>query len=112
MQVVWKMIFKLEDVAEAQKLERWLRANLKEPYRFKRVGRSIFIYTPSMDEAFKVGQWVRYNNPLGRLLDYTVIAEDWKHRIVWASYCRLCRAGHSKPHYEHRMRKVIGEQPL
>jgi len=102
--VVWRAFFNLREDKEADALETFLAENLKEPHIFK-VVRDVFsehakhiliIESPTKDDCFKVAEWLRHRNPLGRKLFYSVIARI-KDRIVWASWCQECRAG--VPHH-------------
>jgi len=96
---VWETVFK-NSPDEAAILDGFLAENLHAHLRH-RLGHHgrVIIVSPTKDDSFKAGEWLRHNNPLNRELLYSVVG--WKHgRIVFLSACHKCRAGEGN-HLKH-----------
>jgi len=103
----WKDIFSFDKSEEVSLVTQWLESNLRKPHRFEVGRRTITIISPSKDESFQCGQWVRYQNPLGRHLLYTVFGRDEQGRILYRSKCKKCRDPDvQEPHYLHARRDL------
>ncbi len=98
----FKSIFGFRKTEEMNKVAVWLKENLKEPHKMEIGHRTITIISQTKDESFKVGQWIRYQNPLGEPRNYTVIGRDEQGRIIFRSACKKCRNPDvQEPHYLH-----------
>ncbi len=97
---VWRAVFR-NTPEEGPVLDQFLKERLRDPHTHY-LGHHLVltVMSPTKDDAFKCGEWVRHQNPLGRLLDYTVIGYDGG-RVKYLSACRICRKGNSGPHHEH-----------
>ncbi len=99
----FKDIFSFKREEQVNPVVVWLKENLKEPYKMEAGRKTVTVICPSKDESFKVGQWIRYQNPLGAPLPYTVIGRDSEGRIVFRSACDKCRVAGAEPHYAHKL---------
>lgn len=99
--MLWKAVFKPK-MEEVPVIDNFLRDRLQPPNKhyMGHAGR-IVIESPTRDDCFKTGEWLRHQNPLGKLLNYSVIGYDEQGKIIWVSYCKLCREGGKGKHYEH-----------
>lgn len=97
---LWRAVFHIpyEDVP---KIDDFLQARLMQPNKhyMGHAGR-IVIESPTRDDSFRTAEWVRHQNPLGKLLEYSVVGHDDEGKIIYLSYCKLCREGKG-PHHEH-----------
>jgi len=97
----WFAVFKLQK--DLDKLLEWLERKWSKdnPCTF-RLGHSgrIIVEGDNRDSVFKCAQWIRHQNPTGRKLNYSVIGYSEDGKILWVSYCTICREG-KEPHYKH-----------
>ncbi|MEW5937977.1 MAG: hypothetical protein AB1665_09225 [Candidatus Thermoplasmatota archaeon] len=93
----WKVSFELKD-GDLEAVEAFL-GRLRQPNTFESFRDGIVVTSPSKDEAFKVGQWVRLRALRDRQPFYEVTGYR-DGRIVYRSRCRFCRAGQGD-HYRH-----------
>jgi hypothetical protein len=106
----WTADFKLETDKEVDALRRLLTSKLdKKLAHFRTQERRVILETTNEDAVFRTGQWLRYNNPLGQLLFYSVKGYDADGRVIFDSGCPVCRTarsdGHIRDvhHYAHRI---------
>ncbi len=108
---LWEATFKLSNSSEVDAVRRFLRAKLDRT-RVKgfRVRENIVVLQAGNEGAiFTAGQWVRYNNPLGQLLFYSVKGYDKDGRVTFDSGCPVCREARQDRrilevhHYAHRI---------
>lgn len=106
----WTADFRLETDKEVDALRRLLTSRLdKKLAHFRTQERKVILEATNEDAVFRTGQWLRYNNPLGRLLFYSVKGYDADGRVIFDSGCPVCRAarkeGHIRDvhHYAHRI---------
>jgi len=95
----WIAYFSIE-TNQTEKIKTFLENKLRHPNTFQ-INEStltLMIISPTKDECFKTGQWFRYNNPLNKPLNYSVIGTKNK-QTIYISYCKKCRAG--EPHNVH-----------
>jgi len=100
----WVSLFILPYENELPELVDWLEERLKRDlhtYEKHEKPPRIVIHSKTKDDAFKVGEWIRHKNNLGRVLNYSVLGFK-EGRIIWASWCSLCREGARTPHFTHR----------
>jgi len=96
---IWKAVFKTW-IDDGPKIDEFLRQRLKPPNKYI-IGDAgkVIIESPTRDDCFRTAQWLRYNNPLGKLLNYSIVGTDAEGKIIWVSYCKRCREG--GVHHEH-----------
>jgi len=96
---IWKAVFKTW-IDDAPAINNFLRDRLKLPnkHHLGQAG-SIIIESPTRDDCFRTAEWLRHQNPTGKLLNYTVAGYD-EGKIIYVSYCKLCREG--ERHDEHQ----------
>ena len=103
----WISVFKV-GLEEVGRLYAWLEEkwSADNPCTF-RLGHAnrIIIEGKERNGLFKVCQWVRYCNPV-RVIDYSVIGYGEQGKILYVSYCPLCRKIKT-PHHLHSR----GEKP-
>jgi hypothetical protein len=96
----WRAVFHVpyEDVP---KVDDFLSQRLKQPNKhyMGHAGR-IIIESPTRDDSFRTAEWLRHQNPTGKLLNYTVAGYD-EGKIIYVSYCPKCRQGEGR-HDEHQ----------
>lgn len=97
----WKGVFKLQ-MSEVESIYPWLDAKWSQtnPCTF-RLGHAarIIVEGKMRDDIFKVCEWIRHQNPLGKKLSYSVIGYN-DTTINYLSYCQKCRKGEGR-HDEH-----------
>jgi hypothetical protein len=96
----WKAVFKTW-TDDGPKIDEFLRDRLKLPnkHHMGNAG-SVIIESPTRDDCFRTAEWLRHQNPLGKLLNYTIAGYD-EGKIIYVSYCKLCREGGKGKHHEH-----------
>lgn len=108
---LWEATFKLSNSSEVDAVRRFLRAKLDRT-RVKgfRVRENIVVLQAGNEDViFRAGQWVRYNNPLGQPLFYSVKGYDKDGRVTFDSGCPTCREARLEGrilevrHYAHRI---------
>ncbi|MCS7365941.1 MAG: hypothetical protein NDF54_10925 [archaeon GB-1867-035] len=104
---VWSTVFKFGSEEEFRRVLNWLRGRLQldkhgmKAYTHPKL--MIIVYSRDKDSAFKVGEWIRHNNPVTletwKKLFYSVYGFE-ANKMIYASWCPKCRRGLGK-HYEH-----------
>ena len=107
---LWTATFKLENASEVDAVRRFLTSKLdKKRAHFRTQEKAVILEATNEDAVFTVGQWLRYNNPLGQLIFYSVKGYDANGRTIFDSGCPVCRTARSEGHirdihhYAHRV---------
>jgi hypothetical protein len=124
---LWEASFKLSNSCEVEAIRTFLRSKLDRTrvQKFHTRGNIVVLQARNEDAIFTVGQWLRYNNPLGQPLFYSVKAYDTDGRVLFDSGCPVCREARREGrirevhHYAHRIAgkgearmKPLGIRPI
>jgi hypothetical protein len=101
---VWKAVFKTW-TDDGPKIDEFLRQRLRPPSKHVMgdAGK-VIIESPTRDTCFRTAEWLRHQNPLGKLLSYSIIGYE-EEKVIYVSYCKLCREGMKGKHHEHSSSK-------